>query len=354
MKEKNSQDAKQRYIHPNKIAKKGKNSKDFIKTEINHNKNIHKNLPKLRQNNNFKNVNNNLKAKPKSDPNKKLIHLFEDLSREKENNKSQSLLYKQNNIFINEGNISSISSEKEYKFRANSDSNIFFKSNEKTIKINLKKISKKTNDKPTILNINTNYGNLKYIPLNDISSLFNAWQNSFIIYKAFEDKLLDKNNFEINRNTLKIISKNTDSCKLLNDQKFWILYIEYLITNNLLLNESQFITLINEAFSYMEGKQFSLLKNYYIQKIKKYSPICSYNGISNDNDEIYINKLNKSVINLIKSQKQQNGFSSFTVLKNRRISYSEKKENEELNNKFAKNLYNVFNEMTKDSNDKKE
>ncbi len=355
MKEKNSQDTKQKSFYHYKLSKKGNNSKDNKRVELNHNKNIHKNVPKLRQYNYLQNINrenNNLRAKSKNDPNKKPINLYTDLIRENLINKNHSHLYKQKNKSKSEDNINSISSEKENKFRAYNYNNNIFKTNKKTIKINLKKISKKTIVKSNTLNSSTNYENLKYIPLNDISSLFNSWQNSFIIYKAFEDKLLNKNNFEINKNTLEIITKNSDSCKQLNNQKFWILYIEYLINNNLLLNENQFIFLINEAFSYMEGQQFSLLKSYYIKKIKKYFPGSAYNGASNDNDEIYINKLDKSVINLIKSQKQQNGLSTFTILKNRRISYSEKKEKGDLNNKIVKNLYNAFNVVSSDSNDK--
>ena len=340
MKEKIPQEIKQKSLYPNKIIKKKNISKDFKRKESNNN-NIPKNVPKLRENNiihNFNRDKNNLRAKSKSDPIKKQSHLYTDVNREKANDENHSYLYKQKNKFKYETNINynikSISCEKEKKFSSDTNVNKFFKTNEKTIKINIKKISKKTIDNQNSLkNANTNYENLKYIPLNDISSLFNAWQNSFIIYKAFEDKLLRKNNFEINKNTLEIITKNTDSCKQLNDQKFWILYIEYIINSNLLLNEAQFISLINEAFSYMDGQQFSLLKTYFIQTIKKYYPLSLSNGNSDDNEEVYINKLNKSVINLIKNQKQQNGLNSFTVLKNRRISYSEKKDKEKLNNK---------------------
>ena len=254
MKEKNSQEIKQKSLYPKKIIKKKNISKDSKKTKLNNN--IHKNMLKLRENNILQNVNrdkNNLRAKSKSDPNKKQIHLCTDITREKINNKNNSYLYQQKNKFKNEGNINfnsiSISSEEKKKYSSDTNINKFFKTNEKTIKINLKKISKKTKDNENSINTITNYENLKYIPLNDISSLFNAWQNSFKIYKAFEDKFLNKNNFEINKNTLEIITKNADSCKQLNEQKFWILYIEYLINNNLLLNESQFINLINEAFS---------------------------------------------------------------------------------------------------------
>ena len=359
MKEKNFQDTKQKSLYPNKIIKNENISKDLKKEELNNNKIIHKNTQKLRQNNILQNANRDkkhIRAKSKSDPNQKSTHLCKDISKEKINNKNHSNISKQDNKYKKDIktnlNMKSISNEKEKKFKEDSNISKIFKTNESTIKINLKKISKKAIDNPTKLNTNANYENLKYIPLDDISSLFNAWQNSFIIYKEFEDKLLNKNNFEINKNTLEIISKNTGACKQLNDQIFWILYIEYLINNNLLLNENQFITLINEAFSYMEGHPFSLLKNYYIRKIKNYSPASPSNETSDENDEIYINKLDKSVINLIKSQKQQKGLYSLTVLKNRRISLSEQKEKEEVNNKIVQNLYNIFNEVFIDSNNK--
>ena len=171
-------------------------------------------------------------------------------------------------------------------------------------KTELKKISNKYDKKLESIPI-PNFENLKYISLEDTNALFTAWQNCSIIYKIFEEKIMKKNDFEINKNTLELITKNSDACKQLNDQKFWILYIEYLINNNLLISEKQFLTVINEAFSYMTYN-CTQLRVYYLQKIKKYAPVLLPDGTIDDSDEAYINKLNQATINFIKRQKGVN------------------------------------------------
>jgi len=179
-------------------------------------------------------------------------------------------------------------------FELDITNNNIYKTNEKTFKIKLKKIYR---------NIRI-FENLKYIELNDIPSLFSSWELTSNIYKSFEEKLRE-NDFEIDKKTLKIITKNPEAYKLLNNQKFWILYIEYLINNNLLLNEEQFISVINEAFKYIYDNkkkienQFNLLKDYYLKKIKIYSPQFLPNGDLDNNEEIYINKLDKHAIRYI-------------------------------------------------------
>ena len=171
-------------------------------------------------------------------------------------------------------------------------------------KTELKKISNKYDKKLESIPI-PNFENLKYISLEDTNALFTAWQNCSMIYKIFEEKIMKKNDFEINKNTLELITKNSDACKQLNDQKFWILYIEYLINNNLLISEKQFLTVINEAFSYMTYN-CTQLRVYYLQKIKKYAPVLLPDGTIDDSDEAYINKLNQATINFIKRQKGLN------------------------------------------------
>lgn len=168
-------------------------------------------------------------------------------------------------------------------------------------KTDLKQITKRFNIKGNEITI-PNFENLKYKSLEDTDSLFNAWQNCSIIYKIFEEKIMKKNNFEINKNTLELITKNSEACEQLTEQKFWILYIEYLINNNLLINEKQFLSVINEAFSYMTYN-CTQLRIYYLQKIKKYAPLYLSDGTFDDSDETYINKLNESTINFIKKQK---------------------------------------------------
>ena len=169
-------------------------------------------------------------------------------------------------------------------------------------KTELKKISNKLDIKEGEITIK-NFENLKYVPLADTNVLFEAWQNCSMIYKIFEEKMMKKNNFEINKTTLELITKNAEASEQLHEQKFWILYIEYLINNNLLINEKQFLSVINEAFSYMTYSNCTQLRIYYLQKIKKYSPVYLKDGTFDDCDETYINKLNQSTINFIKNQK---------------------------------------------------
>lgn len=181
-------------------------------------------------------------------------------------------------------------------FELDITNNNIYRSNEKTLKIKLKKLYR---------NIRI-FENLKYKELNDIPSIFNFWELSSNIYKSFEEKLRE-NYLKIDKKSLKIITNNSKAYKQLNNQKFWILYIEYLIYNNLILNEKQLISVINEAFKYIYDdkkkieNQFNLLKDYYLKKIKIYSPEFLPNGDLDNNEEIYINKLDKHAIRYIRN-----------------------------------------------------
>ena len=285
-----------------------KRSKSLDKAQINdiNKNNKYQNKTKLRQNINIQNLyynnnNNDNKSRgnSKSDPYPTLHKIFSsinaettsypNISKPKNKLKYKNNFVKQSKNFVN-------------NFKSDINNKNFFKTNENIIKLNFKKISKKTGMPELLLKDTTNFENLKYIPLNDISSLFNAWQNSSVIYRAFEEKILKKNDFEIDKKTLGIKTKNAQASKELNNQRFWILYIEYLIEKNLLLNEKQFLSVISEAFSYMNEKEkypFQQLKKYYLEKIKKYSPSYLPNGDFDDNDETYINKLDKSIISYI-------------------------------------------------------
>ena len=278
-----------------KYSKKNKNNKN------NENNENYENNENIRQDNILKNSNKNheeLFKRPKSKSDsltkKRMINVnVPDNISDKVNGqfitKKKKHKHKSKNTF-----------ESEIKY------NNIFLSHEKTLKIKFKNIYKDT----------ITFENLKYISLEDISSFFNAWRNISNIYKAFEEELLKKNDLEIDKKTLKIISKNEKACKMLNDQKFWILYIEYLINENLLLNEDQFISMINEAFTYMfdngnnindrnKGYQFNLLKIYYLYKIKKFAPCFLDDGTLDENDDHYIEKLDKSVVGLIKMKNNE-------------------------------------------------
>ena len=334
----------------NKIQNKNK-LRQFNKSDLfNNNTNVHS----------YNNTNHNLRAKS----NKKIIG---NKDKNKSNNNINNINSNpfKNNMHNNHKIVNNISSlnqiQKKIKFEINNENinnniinntnpsniknihiNPIIKSNQKITEFNSNNINgnnrfksdiknpnffvdhKKEKEKGTILaktelkkftnnkyqkNLDKipvpNFENLKYISLEDTEALFTAWQNCSMIYKIFEEKIMKKNDFEINKTTLELITKNSDACKQLNDQKFWILYIEYLINNNLLINEQQFLTVINEAFSYMIYN-CTQLRVYYLQKIKKYAPVFLPDGTFDDSDEAYINKLNQATISFIKRQKGVN------------------------------------------------
>ena len=298
----------------NKIGKSGQSSKSLEKKELNaNNKNKYQNKPKLRQHNIIQNINKNkeevkIRAKSKSDPipNKILSTINTEIINSNFINPKKTLKNNENN----EKKKIKYFSTKEQKFQTDINNNHFFQTYEKTLKINLKKLSKKTGISEFLLKDTTNFENLKYISLDNVSSLFKAWQNSSIIYKAFVEKLLKKKNFEIDEKTLQIKTKNHEANAELNNQKFWILYSEYLIDKNYILNEEKFLSVMNEAFSHMDGTErdnngypCNQLKIYFLEKIKKYSPSYFPDGSFDDNDDTYINKLNKAAINLINKRK---------------------------------------------------
>ena len=303
-----------------KSHKKNNSNKDKIKSNINIDKiNIIPNSS--RNNNNLLNSEKKLNTISTSNIHQPKIKIIE----QNNENISDNILPKNNmsfnsNTFIYNTNKNHISinpikksnnnnnkSITQYNNKFHSDiNNPDFFSNKKQkylAKTELKKISNKLNIKEGDITI-PNFENLKYISLEDTNALFNAWQNFSMIYKIFEEKLMKKNNFEINKTTLELITKNAEASEQLHEQKFWILYIEYLINNNLLINEKQFLSVINEAFSYMAySNNCTQLRIYYLQKIKKYSPMYLKDGTFDDCDETYINKLNQSTINFIQNQK---------------------------------------------------
>ena len=135
--------------------------------------------------------------------------------------------------------------------------------------------------------------NLKIIPLKGIDYLYSAWKSSNLIDENFENKILNKNNFEINYDTLEIKTNNKKEEDELKDEKFWILYIEYLIKNNKINNDKQFLNVINKAFSELEYN-FKLLMIYYLDKIKKFHPI-KRDAKLIYNDNAYIDLLDNKV-----------------------------------------------------------
>ena len=62
--------------------------------------------------------------------------------------------------------------------------------------------------------------NMNYIPLYNVSQLYENWKKLCITSDIFEDKVLKKDNFEIIPKTLELKTKNAESCVKLKDQEF--------------------------------------------------------------------------------------------------------------------------------------
>ena len=270
---------------------------------------------------------------------------------------------RKNNKIVSSRNIKIITTDQHNKNKINTKINIlpqpsplinkmesdlnkynFINPGNNKLKIDTKNIPEEPINKNDFIYKGTDFDNLSKFPLNDISSLYNAWQYNSVLYKIFEEKLLKKNNFEIDKNTLEIKTKNAESCQELNDQKFWILYAEYLINNNLLVNEKQFLSVINEAFSYMES-DCPQLRTYYLEKIKKFSPCYLSNGTLDESDDTYLDKLNKSVVNFIKREK---GINSSNIKLKSTIKIKPQKI--VINKENNKNLINYENKHQKNEN----
>ena len=144
---------------------------------------------------------------------------------------------------------------------------------------------------------------LKVIPLKNIYCLYSAWKSSNLIFENFEKNILDKKNFEINYDTFEIMTKNDKACDELKNEKFWILYMEYLKRNNKIKGKNDFLKIINLAFSYMEF-DCRLLLVYYLDKIKKYNPILKEDGKIEDKDGPYIDLLDIHIKNRINNLKE--------------------------------------------------
>ena len=333
------------------IEKKVEKSKQIKKSKEKplqfNNKNNRLNKQRVKQNNKQQNnnCNNNLninariysRNKSKSRPINRKCNKKES----SKNNEKSEILNKniiRNNDFKNENNIFQQSHSFEKEIKSDFNNNNFVEQNQNIIKIDLKKIPKNSNINEEPIKITTNLDNLKHITFKEISSVFTGWQEIALFYKRLEENIFNKNNFEINEKTLEIKTKNTESCQKLKDPKFWIIYVEYLINNNLFITGSQFLSVINEAFSYMESDSDSAhLRIYYLQKIKKLAPCFLPDGSFDDTDDVYLNKLNKSTVNFIKSQKE-------FISSNIKLKSANKKKLYNINEDIAKFENNILNE----------
>jgi hypothetical protein len=198
------------------------------------------------------------------------------------------------------------SKSKKYKFPFLTDIEEIAKRKEIDKKYNSKSCEKKDIHYGDINNIKiTNniieikdLDDLKILPLKNINYIYSAWKSSNLIFENFEKKILNKKDFEIDYEKFDIKTKNEKACNEIKDEKFWILFSDYLIKNNKIKNTKDFLKLINNAFSNLDFN-YKLLLYYYFDKIKKFNPI-KKDGITENRDGPYIELLNKEVKSRIK------------------------------------------------------
>ena len=148
-----------------------------------------------------------------------------------------------------------------------------------------------------------NIDDYEILPLININYIFSSWKSSNLLYDNFESIILNKNDFDVNYDTYVIRTKNEEAEKLLEDERFWILYIEFLIVNHKIKNGKQFLEIINMAFSKLEDN-YKLLLIYYLEKIKRFNPIKKDGKIMVYKDNYYIDLLNPKVKTRIKDNKK--------------------------------------------------
>ena len=153
---------------------------------------------------------------------------------------------------------------------------------------------------------------LKRFPLKNIQYIFSAWKSSNLINEVFEKKIINNSDFEINFENFEIKTKSEKASEELKDEKFWILFLEYLIKNNKIKTGNDFLKAINNAFSYLNF-DCKLLTVYFLEKIKIFHPI-AVGGGTEDKDGPYIELLDTPVKNRINNIKEN--LSSNIKLKN--------------------------------------
>lgn len=143
--------------------------------------------------------------------------------------------------------------------------------------------------------------------LDKISSFYSSIINIDNIFEDFQKTILLNKNIIINDKNFEIKTQNEESSLMLSSEKFWIVYIDYLLQMDKIKNREQFIHISNFAFSHLE-KDYFLLKSFYLKKIKNFN-FTEKN--SNTTDEEYLNLLDQNVKILLNS-KLKNQLSSKT------------------------------------------
>lgn len=134
--------------------------------------------------------------------------------------------------------------------------------------------------------------------LNTISSIYSSLASIDKINENFQKTILSNKNIIINDDNFEIKTQNEEASLMLSNEKFWIVYINYLLQMDKIKNTEEFIHISNFAFSHLQ-KDFFLLKSFYLKNIKKLN-FTEKN--TNTTDEEYLNLLDQNVKVLLNSK----------------------------------------------------
>lgn len=141
--------------------------------------------------------------------------------------------------------------------------------------------------------------NIKYFNLDDnIESMFWAMNNYRRIFDSFEEVIKNREQFKYNPITHDIKCKNQEGLKKLQDQKFWILFIQFLVHRNKLHDSELLIKIVNRAFNFLTDN-YAMLLTVYIEKMIILGPIFDEKNRLLLYDNLYYSLLDDNALNVI-------------------------------------------------------
>ena len=251
---------------------------------------------------NLGNYDNNI-TNPSLYKNKSVSILYNQSKKQKICNKYllsfQNDKIKKNNI-INKQKISSFENENERSKTPTiqNNKNLQEQINHIQIKRNKSTIIKKIKNKYNKKNNNDKNNNNKLNNKNNFKNkqiIDKLYDNIIYInnnFYKFLNNILTNKNFKIH-NDNSLISKNEYGSSLLKNEKFWIIYIEFLFNTNKIKNIQNFLFIVNFAFKFMTF-EYEKLKNYFLNKCKNMFPLKNKNNKILKNNLDYINLLNEN------------------------------------------------------------
>ena len=264
------------------------NDLEFEKTENGMKKSEINNDDNMNEQNNNNNNNNNNEANTIKCSDKEIKQISDfNIINERKNNKE----VKPKNNNDNNNNITEITTNNEVKNFSSNSNNTSNNSSKnlkhkqrlsvnliKKINENVEKKEKKdkgTKKKDTRLIKDLHLGNFEA----KIKEIYNDFlDNNGNFYEKFETILENKKLFVYNLCDLRVVPQSWEGYKILSDQLFWVLYIEFWLKKNYIINISTLARIVNQGLYYNENTCTSLIYSWYFEVMKKKFPLYDKEG----------------------------------------------------------------------------